>query len=139
MDARSTSHRQRLVLGAAGAVALLFVVVGFTTGGPGGGLLMARLAALVLGVGAAIAGQARWAFIATRQVAVGVAAVGVVALLVGGATTTPTQPTAGTTVASPTTESTSAAPTDEDDAAAEEALADAETDETPLPADGLAA
>ena len=120
MDAGSTSHRQRLVLGIAGGVALLFVIAGFATGGPGGGLLMAGCAALILGVGAAIAGQARWAFIATRQVAAAVAAAGVVALLVGGATTTPTQPTAGTTVASPTTESTSTAPTtDEDDAAAE--------------------
>ena len=140
MDAGSTSHRQRLVLGVAGAVALLFVVAGFASGGPGGGLLMAGFAALVLGVGAAIAGQARWAFIATRRVATGVAAAGVVALLVGGATTTQTVPTAGTTEASPTTASTSAAPTtDEGDAAAEEALADAETDETPLPTDGVSA
>ena len=141
MNARSTSHRQRLVLGVAGAVALLFVVAGFASGGPGGGLLIAGFAALVLGVGAAIAGQARWAFIATRQVAP--AWLPPVSWPCSSVARRPPRrvPTAGTTEASPTTGTTSAAPTpdEDDDAAAEEALADAETDESCLPTDALGA
>ncbi|MCW2699309.1 MAG: uncharacterized protein JWQ45_844, partial [Blastococcus sp.] len=137
MDARSASHHRKIVIGSTAAVALLLVVGGLVNGGPGGGLLMAGFIALMLGLGAAIAGRARWAFIATRQVAGGVAAAGLVAVLVGGATSTPTEPTAAT--AEPTATSTSAPATSGEQAlaAAEKALADAETSETSLPADAL--
>jgi hypothetical protein len=74
----------------AGAVlAALLVIAGFASGGFSGGLIMAGLMSLLLGVGAAIAGRARWAFIASRKTAGIVAAAGLVALIVGGATAPP--------------------------------------------------
>ena len=80
----------RLLRGAVGLLALLFVVAGLATSGLPGALTMAGLALLLVGIGAAVTGRARWAFIASRKVATGVAAAGVVALIVGGATAPPT-------------------------------------------------
>jgi hypothetical protein len=60
----------------AGAVlAALLVIAGFS-----GGLIMAGLMSLLLGAGAALAGQARWAFIVSRKTAGLVAAAGLAAL-----------------------------------------------------------
>jgi Protein of unknown function (DUF1524)/Excalibur calcium-binding domain len=144
MVARPTSQLQRIAAGVAAVVVLLFVIGGIATQGVPGGLAMAGLAALLLGAGAAAAGRARWAFIASRRVAGVVAAAGMVALAVGGATATPTTPTAeaGTPAAettAPAARTTQpAAPTSESAEAADAALAELETAERAVATDALA-
>ena len=93
---RSMSRPARVIAGVVGAVTLLFVIAGAATQGPAGALGMAGLAALLIGVGAAIAGRAHWAFISSRRIGGIVAAAGLVALLVGTAVTPPTPSTAAT-------------------------------------------
>jgi hypothetical protein len=135
MVARPTLPPSRVVLGVVTAVVLLFVVAGVATQGVAGGLLMAGLAALLLGLGAAVAGRARWAFIASRRIGGIVAAAGLVALLVGTATATPTSTTTTGATSSPATPEP--APSTSQEAATEAALADLETAEKAVAADAL--
>jgi hypothetical protein len=86
---------------------------------------------------AAVMGQARWAFIASRRLGGAVAGAGLVALLLGGAIAPPATPTAATSQASEasaaSTSSRPPAPRTPDEAAiraAEAALVQAETRET---------
>jgi outer membrane biosynthesis protein TonB len=138
---------RRAVLAGAAALALLLVVAGAASGGISGVLLMVGLIALAVGAVAALRGHARWAFIATRRVAGIVAAAGLVAVLVGGATMPTTEPTASTSeeqaqeqeetaeLAEPTL---SAAELEAAAAAADAALAEAETAEAAVEADRIA-
>jgi hypothetical protein len=103
------------------------------------GLAVLGLALLLVGVGAAIVGRARWAFIVSRKVGGAVAAVGLVMLVVGAATSPPTAPAATSSdSAEPSTQpsasdSPPASPTDDEAAieAAEESLAAAEESASP--------
>jgi hypothetical protein len=97
MAVGSTLQRRRVVVGVVAAVVLLFIVVGIATQGLAGGLTTAGLAAVLVGVGAAVAGHARWALIPSRRIGGIVAAAGLAALLVGSATATPTTPEASAT------------------------------------------
>jgi hypothetical protein len=135
MVARPALPPSRVILGVVTAVVLLFVVAGVATQGVAGGLLMAGLAALLLGLGAAVAGRARWAFIASRRIGGIVAAAGLVALLVGTATATPTSTTTTGATSSPATPEP--APSTSQEAATEAALADLETAEKAVAADAL--
>src|SRR3954466_4466011 len=83
MATGSTSRSQRVVTGVVAVVVLVFVAAGAATQGVAGVLIMAGLAAGLVGLGAAIAGGAPWAFISTRRIGGIVAAAGLVALLVG--------------------------------------------------------
>ncbi|UOY01912.1 HNH endonuclease family protein [Blastococcus sp. PRF04-17] len=144
MPAPSTSRARWLPAGLVGAVALLFVIAGAATNGFAGAIVMLGLTAVLLGVGASIAGRARWAFISSRRVGGVVAAAGVAALLVGGATAPTTASTTASVEATVETaaEAPPAPPTlsaAEAEAAAEAALADAETAEAAVAADALAA
>jgi hypothetical protein len=126
--------RPQIVVGIVAAVVLLFVVAGVATNGLAGGILMLGLAAVLVGAGAGLAGQARWAFISSRRIGGIVAAAGLVAVMVGGATATPTRETSAAAEAparetATPTETTSA---EEALAAAEEALAETETTEKVL-------
>ena len=121
----------QVVLGIVAAVVLLFVVGGVATNGLPGGLVMLGLAAALVGIGAGLAGHAHWAFISSRRIGGVVAAAGLVAVLVGGVTATPTRETAAAAQAparetATPTETTSA---EEAVAEAEEALAETETAE----------
>src|SRR3954451_4859918 len=121
--ASSTKLRmQSIVLG---GVALLVIAV-LIGGGFGNALATAGLIALLVG-GAAVAGRARWAGIATRRTAIAVAGAGLVALVVGANIATPTEPTSSSEAA----EKSSAAASPSDDEAAEKSLAQAETEEGP--------
>jgi hypothetical protein len=82
-----------IVFAIVAAVALLFEIAGLSSLGIPGGLLMAGLTLFLVGAGAAIAGHARWAFIAGRKIGAGVAVVGLLGLGVGAATAPPTSPT----------------------------------------------
>ena len=63
------STRHRVLIGVVGAVVLLFVVAGVAAGGVSGGARSCWASpALLLGIGAAVAGRARWAFIASRRI-----------------------------------------------------------------------
>ena len=120
-----------VVLGVVGGIVLLLVVAGVATDGLAGGLLMLGLAAVLVGLGASLAGHARWAFIPSRRIGGTVAAAGLAAVMLGGAITTPTPETAA---AADAPASASATPTEttsaeEAVAEAEEALAEAETAE----------
>jgi hypothetical protein len=130
VTSRPSRPAHRLVLVVATAVALVFVAGGIATNGVAGGVAMAGLVALLLGGGAAVAGRARWAFIASRRVAGIVAAAGVVAL-VAGAAGTPATTTASASSAPRTTPSATASPTPAEAriVAAERALQDTETAE----------
>src|SRR3954451_1805358 len=134
MPSNSNSPRRWAISAVVAAVVLLFVIAGFATNGLPGGLVMLGSATLLLGIGAAITGRARWAFIASRKAAGIVAATGVAALLVGGATSPSTTPTSATSAPSPSNSSastSSSAPTEEEATrAAEIALAQSENDES---------
>src|SRR5829696_4219945 len=140
MAAPSTARPRPLVIACVAAVVLLFVVAGAATQGLAGALAMLGLAAVVLGVGAAIAGRARWAFISSRRIGGVVAAAGMAALLVGGATATPTTPTASSGAVETEKPAPAVAPDPSAAAeAAEAALAQAETAENAIAADALVA
>src|SRR4051812_20240739 len=115
MATGSTSRSQRVVTGVVAAVVLVFVTAGAAAQGGAGVLIMAGLAAGLVGRGAAIAGGARWAFIPPRRIGGIVAAAGLVALLAGTATATPTEPPAATGVTAPET-TEPAAPTPDESA-----------------------
>ncbi len=102
----SRPSTSRLVLGVVVGLVLLFVLAGAAASGLPGALIMAGSALVLLGLGAAIVGRARWAFIASRKVAGGVAAVGVAAFIVGGATAPTPDPTAATSTAAPASTTT---------------------------------
>jgi hypothetical protein len=140
MADRPAPHLRRIVVGVVGAVVLLLVVAGVATGGVSGGLAMIGLTAVFLGIGAAIAGRARWAFISSRRIGGIVAAAGLVAVMVGGATATPTKETSATGVA-PTESRHAEEPADEKAAEAaaeaEAAVVAAETAELAVKADAL--
>jgi uncharacterized protein DUF1524 len=127
----------RIVLGVVGLLVLLLVIAGLASSGLPGGLLMAGLALLLVGVGAAIVGRARWAFIASRKVGGAAAAAGLVMLVVGAATASPTAPAATSSdAAAPSTQPSDSPPasrTDDEAAidAAEESLAAAEESASP--------
>ena len=134
MLARPRSRPARVIAGVVGAVTLLFVVAGAATHGPAGALVMAGLAALLIGVGAAIVGRAHWAFISSRRIGGIVAAAGLTALLVGAAAAPATPSTADASAES----SASSSPTPDEAAAkaadrAEKALMEAETAENAVP------
>jgi hypothetical protein len=144
MAVRPTSRPARVIAGVVGAVTLLFVVAGAAMNGPAGALGMAGLAALLIGVGAAIAGRAHWAFISSRRIGGIVAAAGLAALLVGTAVTPPTPSTAATADAAAQSSAFASRTPDqaEEDAAkaaaeaadkAEKALMEAETAEKAVP------
>jgi hypothetical protein len=141
MATGSTSRSQRVVTGVVAAVVLVFVAAGAATQGVAGVLIMAGLAAGPVGLGAAIAGGARWAFISTRRIGGIVAAAGLVALLVGTATATPTEQTAAATGVTAPETTEAAAPTPDESATetetAEATLADLETAEKPVATDSL--
>src|SRR3954467_2407857 len=139
MATGSTSRSQRVVTGVVAAVVLVFVAAGAATQGVAGVLIMAGLAAGLGGRGAAIAGGARWAFISTRRIGGIVAAAGLVALLVGTATATPTEPRAAATGVTAPETTEAAAPTPDESATetAEATLADLETAEKPVATDSL--
>jgi hypothetical protein len=143
MAAESPSRSRWILPGVVAVVVLALVVAGAAGGGIAGALVMLGIAALLLGAGAAVAGRAHWAFISSRKVAGLVATAGMVALALGGIAAPPTTPTASSSELSAT--STSASPTTsaEDAAraadAAEKALEQAETSESAVPTDGLAA
>src|SRR5829696_4024725 len=140
MAAPSTARPRPLVIACVAAVVLLFVVAGAATQGLAGALAMLGLVAVVLGVGAAIAGRARWAFISSRRIGGVVAAAGMAALLVGGATATPTTPTASSGAVETEKPAPAVAPDPSAAAeAAEAALAQAETAENAIAADALVA
>lgn len=67
----------------AGAVLVGVSVTGFATRGPAGGLAIAGLLAVVVGLVAASLGRARWMSICSRRTAAVVAIAGVLAFLVG--------------------------------------------------------
>src|SRR4051794_41761755 len=73
MATGSTSRSQRVVTGVVAAVVLVFVAAGAATQGVAGVLIMAGLAAGLVGLRAAIAGGARWAVISTRRIGGGAA------------------------------------------------------------------
>src|SRR3954447_19857814 len=139
MSERSNSHPGRVLTGVVAAVVLVFVAAGAATQGVAGVLIMAGLAAGLVGLGAAIAGGARWAFISTRRIGGIVAAARLVALLVGTATATPTEATAAPTGGPPPGPTDPAAPTPDELApeAVEATLADLETAEKPVATDSL--
>jgi hypothetical protein len=138
MSDRSGSTTRWMIFGIVAGVALLFEIVGLATLGLPGGLLMVGLTLFLVGVGAAIVGRARWAFIASRKIGAVVALVGLAGLVVGTASAPPTEPTASSSEAaaepSPATQTPDGTTTE----AAEAALADAETNEAAVAADGLA-
>lgn len=76
---------RRILLALLGLVSFLLVLAGGATGGLGGGLVMLGLPLFVLGLGATVVGRARWAFIASRRVGLGVMVAGLTAIGVGGA------------------------------------------------------
>src|SRR4051794_22815772 len=103
----------RIVLGVVAGLVLLFILAGAGALGLPGALIMAGLALALLGIGAAVVGRARWAFITSRKVAGGVAAAGVAALIVGGATAPTPGPTAATSTPAPATTAPASATDDE--------------------------
>ncbi|SFT93976.1 Excalibur calcium-binding domain-containing protein [Geodermatophilus amargosae] len=115
-----------MVLGGVAAVVLLFLVAGVATSGLPGGLLALGLAALLVGLGAVVAGRARWAFIASRRVGGAVLAAGLAAVVVGGGTAPRTAPTAASAPASTPSAATSTSSAAEESAAAEAEIAAAE-------------
>src|SRR3954462_9713629 len=139
MSERSNSHPGRVLTGVVAAVVLVFVAAGAATQGVAGVLIMAGLLAGLVGLGAAIAGGARWAFISTRRIGGIVAAAGLVALLVGTATATPTELRAAATGVTAPETTEAAAPTPDESATetAEATLADLETAEKPVATDSL--
>src|SRR4051795_6039247 len=139
MATGSTSHSQRVVTGVVAAVVLVFVAAGAATQGVAGVLIMAGLAAGLVGLGAAIAGGARWAFISTRRIGGIVAGAGLVALLGGTAPATPTELRAAATGVTAPETTEAAAPTPDESATetAEATLADLETAEKPVATDSL--
>ncbi|TFV88625.1 DUF1524 domain-containing protein [Blastococcus sp. CT_GayMR16] len=95
---------------------------------------MAGLVLLVLGAGAIVVGRARWAFIGSRAAAATVAAVGVAALLLGGATLPRPAPDASSAGAGPTDSSPPSGSRNEVDAAAARAAIDAAPESSALAA-----
>ena len=67
----------------AGAILVGVSTAGFATKGPAGGLAIAGLLAVLVGLAAASLGHSRWALIGSRRVAAVVALAGVVAFVVG--------------------------------------------------------
>jgi hypothetical protein len=94
-----------MIFGIVAAVALVFEIAGLAALGLSGGLVMLGLTLFLVGTGAAIAGRARWAFIAGRKVGGAVAAVGLLGLIAGtvAAPTEPTSTSAAARPAGPTT------------------------------------
>ncbi|MGY1695548.1 DUF1524 domain-containing protein [Geodermatophilus sp. SYSU D00814] len=134
-------RRRLVVLGVVAAVVLLVVVAGTAGSGPAGGVLALGLALLLVGLGAVVAGRARWAGIASRRVGGAVLAAGLVTTGIGGATVPAAAPTAaagpatGSAPAAPTTSAAEVSAAAEAAAAAGDAAAtQAETDETAVPA-----
>jgi hypothetical protein len=83
-DPRSS---RRLTVGRSvvAVIALLLVSAGFASGGVGGAIITAGALVLLIGIGAALVGRARWIRIGSRRSAAVVVGVGVAAMLVGGA------------------------------------------------------
>src|SRR4051794_41266737 len=94
MATGSTSRSQRVVTGVVAVVVLVFVAAGAATQGVAGVLIMAGLAAGLVGLGAAIAGGAPWAFISTRRIGGVVAAAPRAPPLAGAPPPPPPEPTA---------------------------------------------
>ncbi|WP_425454177.1 HNH endonuclease family protein [Geodermatophilus normandii] len=124
------------------------MVAGVVTSGLPGGLLALGVAALLVGLGAVVAGRARWAFVASRGVGGAVLAAGLAAVVVGGVTAPRTEPTATSAPASTSAAATGtssaaerSAAAEAQVAAAEDALEQAETSESAVapvdPATGL--
>jgi hypothetical protein len=105
-----------VVFGIVAGVALLFGIAGVAGLGASGGLLMAGFTLFLVGVGAAIAGRAQWAFIASRKIGGLVALIGLLGLAAGAATAPATSPTAAST-ATPAASSSSGAPSSASDPA----------------------
>jgi hypothetical protein len=99
-----------LVLGIVAAVAVLFEVAGWAGMGLPGGLLMAGFTLFLVGVGATVAGRARWAFIAGRRVGAAVALAGLAGLVAGGVTAPRTADSAADAQAPVSTAPVSTAP-----------------------------
>jgi hypothetical protein len=99
-----------IVFGIVAGVALLFEVAGVASLGAPGGLLMAGFTLFLVGLGAAIAGRAQWAFIASRKIGGLVALVGLLGLGVGAATAPSTSPTAVSAAAGTATSSRASTP-----------------------------
>jgi hypothetical protein len=139
-SAVGTTRRPSTRLAVIAAVVLVLVVFGAVGSGFGGAMSVLGLAVLVVGVLAAVRGGAHWAHIASRRVGGIVAAVGLVALMIGGATLPAEAPV--TTVAAPPPSALVAAPALDTEAAtmaAEAQLLVAETEEaTPAAASDLA-
>jgi hypothetical protein len=119
----------RVVLGVVGGIVLLLVVAGVATNGFAGGILMLGLAAVLVGLGASLAGHAHWAFISSRRIGGTVAAAGLAAVMLGGAITPPTRETAAAAEAPAPATPTETTSAEEAVAEAEEALAETETEE----------
>jgi hypothetical protein len=98
-----------IVFGIVAGVALLFEIAGLANLGLRGGLLMAGLTLFLVGVGAAIAGRAQWAFIASRKIGGLVALVGLLGLGAGAATAPSANPTAASSGATAPVSSSSRA------------------------------
>ncbi|MCW2706151.1 MAG: uncharacterized protein JWQ37_4146 [Blastococcus sp.] len=141
MADRPAPKNRWMVFGIVAGVALLFEIAGLAALGLPGGLVMAGLTLFLVGVGATIAGRARWAFIASRKIGGAVALVGLVGLVAGTATATPTQPTSAASTAASDTSSATRTPDAAARAAAleaaEAALAQAETSESAQTTDAL--
>lgn len=86
MGSRTYPQLRWIVFGVVAGVALLFELAGLARLGLPGGLLMAGFTLFLVGVGATIAGRARWAFIASRKIGGLVALVGLLGLGAGAAT-----------------------------------------------------
>jgi hypothetical protein len=96
-----------IVFGIVAGVALLFEIAGLASLGVSGGLLMAGFTLFLVGIGAAIAGRAQWAFIASRKIGGLVALVGLLGLVAGAATVPATSSTAASTSAAAPASTTS--------------------------------
>jgi hypothetical protein len=140
VDQPRPTHRWT-IFGIVAGVALVFELAGLASLGLPGGLLMLGLTLFLIGIGAAIAGRARWAFIASRKVGGVVAALGLIGLVAGTVTVPPPTPTSASAERPvPTPTAASATPTPNDEAAlaaAEAALAEQETSERAQPVDAL--
>jgi len=142
---RPDQHRsalQQVAAGVVGSIVLLFTIVGLASGGVGGGLIMLGVAGLLVGLGAAAFGRARWAFIASRKVGAAVAAIGLVTLVVGSATAPDPAPVSAAADTELEVRAPSPSPTVDEEAAsaaADAAAAAEEVDEQVVPVDALAA
>jgi len=84
-----TSRRLTLGRRVVAVIAALLLGAGFAARGIGGAIIAAGVVVLLIGLGAALVGRARWVRIGSRKSAAAVVGVGVAAVLVGGATAGP--------------------------------------------------